>query len=67
MAEEREIFIHGLHTDKLNIPGAIATGVSEKVANKIFDDMTQFASYAFNKTHACAYGYLSYQTAFLKC
>lgn len=67
MAEEREIFIHGLHTDKLNIPGAIATGVSEKVANKIFDDMTQFASYAFNKSHACAYGYLSYQTAFLKC
>lgn len=66
MAEEREIFIHGLHTDKLDVPGAIATGVSEEIANKIFDDMTQFASYAFNKSHACAYGYLSYQAAYLK-
>lgn len=66
MAEERQIFIHGIHTDKLNVPGALAIGVSEEVANKIFDDMTQFASYAFNKSHACAYGYLSYQAAYLK-
>lgn len=66
MAEEREIFIHGLHTDKLDVPGALAIGVSEQIANKIFDDMTQFASYAFNKSHACAYGYLSYQAAYLK-
>ena len=67
MAAEREIFIHGLHDGKIDVPGAIATGVSEEVANKIFDDMTQFASYAFNKSHACAYGYLSYQAAYLKC
>lgn len=67
MAAERQIFIHGLHNEKINVPGAIATGVPEAVANKIFDDMTQFASYAFNKSHACAYGYLSYQAAYLKC
>lgn len=66
MQEERQIFLYGLHNDKVDVPGAVATGVSAEIANKIFDDMTQFASYAFNKSHACAYGYLSYQAAYLK-
>lgn len=67
MAAEKEVFLHGLHTDKVNIKGAIANGVSEEVASKIYADMSTFASYAFNKSHAAAYAYLAYQTAFLKC
>ena len=51
---------------KIKIPGAIANGVDEKTANKIFDDIIKFADYAFNKSHATAYAYLSYQTAYLK-
>ncbi|MBQ3565699.1 MAG: DNA polymerase III subunit alpha, partial [Oscillospiraceae bacterium] len=47
--------------------GALANGVSEETANEIFDEMSGFASYAFNKSHAAAYAYLSYQTAYLKC
>ena len=67
MAKEREVFIHGLHNDRVNIPGAVANGVSEEVAIKIYADMSKFASYAFNKSHAAAYTYLTYQTAYLKC
>lgn len=49
------------------VKGAAEKGVSEEIANSVFDDMVSFASYAFNKSHAAAYAYLSYQTAFLKC
>ncbi len=57
MLKERESFVYG----------AIENGVSTEVANKIFDEMVSFASYAFNKSHAAAYAYLAYQTAYLKC
>ena len=64
MAKERQIFIHG--NEEENIPGCIKNGIPEAVANKIYDDMTDFAKYAFNKSHAAAYAVVSYQTAFLK-
>lgn len=64
MAKEREYFVYG--NKDLNVPGCIARGISEQVANKIFDDMTDFAKYAFNKSHAAAYTIVSYQTAWLK-
>ncbi|MBQ8882856.1 MAG: DNA polymerase III subunit alpha, partial [Clostridia bacterium] len=67
MAKEREVFIHGLHNDRVDIKGAVANGVSEEVASKVYADMSKFASYAFNKSHAAAYTYLNYQTAYLKC
>ncbi len=67
MEKERAVFIHGLHEGKIDIKGAVANGVSEAVANKIYDDMSTFASYAFNKSHAAAYAHLAYQTAYLKC
>lgn len=67
MEKEREIFLNGLHNDRVDIKGAIANGVSKEIANKIYDDMSTFASYAFNKSHAAAYAYLAYQTAYLKC
>lgn len=63
MEKERAIFING---DGKTVPGCLKNGVSEEIANKIFDDMTSFASYAFNKSHAAAYAVLSYQTAYLK-
>lgn len=64
MEKEREIFVHG---DKENgVPGCIANGIDEKTANKIYDDMIDFAKYAFNKSHAAAYAVVSYQTAYLK-
>ena len=66
----REIFLHGgtLEGDKTGkyVEGAIANGVSESLANKLFDEILKFASYAFNKSHAAAYTYLTYQTAYLK-
>jgi DNA polymerase-3 subunit alpha len=64
MAKEREYFVYG--NKELNVPGCIARGIDEGVANKIFDDMTDFAKYAFNKSHAAAYTIVSYQTAWLK-
>ncbi len=67
MEAERAVFLNGLHTDRVDIKGAVANGVSAEVANKIYDDMSTFASYAFNKSHAAAYAYLAYQTAYLKC
>ena len=67
MEKEREIFLSGLHNDRVDIKGAVANGVSKEIANKIYDDMSTFASYAFNKSHAAAYAYLAYQTAYLKC
>ncbi len=65
MEKEREYFIYG--NEELNVPGCIKRGIDEKTANKIFDEMTDFAKYAFNKSHAAAYAVVAYQTAYLKC
>ena len=68
MEEEREIFVHGM-TDadgNVKVPGCVRNGVPEKVANEIYDEMIAFASYAFNKSHAAAYGVVAMQTAWLK-
>ena len=69
MQKEREHFIYGLKNQDGTIEcvGCIANGVPESVANEIFDEMSAFAAYAFNKSHAAAYAYISYQTAWLKC
>ena len=68
MAKEREYFIHGQVDEKGNvvIPGCIRNGIDEVSANKIFDEMAEFAKYAFNKSHAAAYAVVAYQTAYLK-
>lgn len=64
MREERQNFVYG---DKAKgIPGCVAQGVSEQVANKIYDKMIDFAKYAFNRSHAAAYAFITYQTAYLK-
>lgn len=65
MAKERQNFVYG--NEELNVPGCIKRGIPENIANKIFDDMTDFAKYAFNKSHAAAYAVVAYQTAYLKC
>ena len=69
MEKERQNFIYGLKNDKgeTECHGALAIGVSEETANAIFDEMSNFAKYAFNKSHAAAYAFVSYQTAWLKC
>ncbi|MCI6432394.1 MAG: DNA polymerase III subunit alpha [Oliverpabstia sp.] len=64
MAKERQNFVYG--NPEEGVPGCITNGIDEKVANKIYDDMTDFAKYAFNKSHAAAYAVVSYQTAWLK-
>ena len=64
MEKERQNFVYG--NEEEGVPGCIANGISEQVANKIYDDMIDFAKYAFNKSHAAAYAVVSYQTAFLK-
>ena len=68
MAKEREYFIHGQTDEEGNIiiPGCVRNGIDEKSANIIFDEMAEFAKYAFNKSHAAAYAVVSYRTAFLK-
>ena len=67
MAKEKEIFIHGqVEGGKVVVPGAVRNGVPEDVAEHIFDEMTAFASYAFNKSHAAAYALVAVQTALLK-
>ncbi len=68
MEKERNNFIYGAKKDDGTVEcvGCIANGVSEQVANEIFDEMTSFASYAFNKSHAAAYAVVAYQTAYLK-
>ncbi len=68
MAEERKNFIYGITDEGGNIivDGAIRRGVPEKVADGIFDEMMEFARYAFNKSHAAAYSVVTYQTAYLK-
>ncbi|MGL5972555.1 MAG: DNA polymerase III subunit alpha [Oscillospiraceae bacterium] len=63
MEKEKQHFIYGGE----NCNGCIKNGISEEVAKSIFDEMSSFASYAFNKSHAAAYALLSYQTAYLKC
>ena len=64
MAKERQNFVYGNAEE--GVPGCIANGISEEIANKIYDEMTDFAKYAFNKSHAAAYAVVSYQTAYLK-
>ncbi len=64
MAKERQNFVYG--NPEEGVPGCAANGIDEKTANKIFDDMTDFAKYAFNKSHAAAYAVVAYQTAYLK-
>ena len=64
MARERQNFVYG--NEEEGVPGCISNGISEQTANKIFDEMTDFAKYAFNKSHAAAYAVVSYQTAYLK-
>lgn len=68
MTQERKNFIYGQSDEDGNvvIEGAIRRGVPEKVADAIFDEMMDFASYAFNKSHAAAYAMVTYQTAYLK-
>jgi len=69
MAKERQRFIYGEKDENGNIiiEGAINRGIDEKTASAIFDDMADFAKYAFNKSHAAAYAVIAYQTAYLKC
>ncbi len=68
MMKERQNFVYGIVDENGNVvvKGAVRNGVDEKTANKIFDDMMDFASYAFNKSHAAAYALVAYQTAWLK-
>ena len=65
MARERKNFVYG--SDEEGVEGCIRRGIPEEVANQIFDDMVDFAKYAFNKSHAAAYAVVSYQTAWLRC
>ena len=64
MEEERANFVHG--NAEQGVPGCISKGISEEVASKIYDEMMDFAKYAFNKSHAACYAYVTMQTAFLK-
>ena len=64
MEKERKIFIYG--DEGSGVPGCIKNGIDEQTANKIYDEMIDFAKYAFNKSHAAAYAVVSYQTAWLK-
>ena len=64
MQKERQIFVYG--DESTNVPGCIKNGIDEKTANKIYDEMIDFAKYAFNKSHAAAYAVVAYQTAWLK-
>lgn len=67
MEEERRNFIYGIvdESGNIEVPGCIRNGISEDAANKIFDQMMDFASYAFNKSHAAAYAVVAFQTAYL--
>ena len=69
MEKEREYFINGKvdEAGNIEIAGCVKNGVDKKTANIIFDDMIDFAKYAFNKSHAASYAVLAYQTAYLKC
>lgn len=65
---ERKVFVHGCESilGKPAVVGCVKNGVPEKVANELWDKMEKFGSYAFNKSHAAAYSYVTYQTAWLK-
>ena len=67
MEEERKNFIYGITDENghVEVPGCVRNGISEEAGNKIFDTMMDFASYAFNKSHAAAYAVVGYQTAYL--
>lgn len=65
MEEERQNFVYG--SEEKNIPGCIRNGIDEQTANKIYDEMIDFARYAFNKSHAACYAVVTFQTAWLKC
>ena len=67
MEKERHNFIYGTDEDGVHVDGAVARGIDEKTAASIFDEMMDFASYAFNKSHAAAYAVVAYRTAWLKC
>ncbi len=69
MQKERAYFIHGKldENGEIELPGCVRNGVSPKAASEIFDDMIDFAKYAFNKSHAAGYAIIAYQTAYLKC
>lgn len=64
MEKERKNFVYG--NPEEGVPGCISNGIDEKTANKIYDEMIDFAKYAFNKSHAAAYAVVAYQTAYLK-
>ena len=64
MEKERQNFVYG--NEEEGVPGCIKRGISEQIANKIYDEMIDFAKYAFNKSHAAAYAMVAYQTAYLK-
>ncbi len=64
MRKERQIFVYG--DEENDVPGCVKNGIDEKTANKIYDEMIDFAKYAFNKSHAAAYAVVAYQTAYLK-
>lgn len=64
MAKERQKFVYGDEAE--GVKGCINNGISEEIANRIYDEMTDFAKYAFNKSHAAAYAVVAYQTAYLK-
>ncbi len=68
MAKEREVFINGQVDENGNVivPGCVRNGIDKESANKIFDEMAEFAKYAFNKSHAACYAVVAYRTAYLK-
>nr|MDD6335605.1 DNA polymerase III subunit alpha [bacterium] len=67
MERERDVFIHGLVEDgKVIVPGCVRNGIPEEIAIEVFDQITAFAEYAFNKAHATGYAVIAYQTAYLK-
>ncbi len=68
MEQERKNFIYGIKDENgdVQVEGAIKRGIDERIAAEIFDEMMDFAKYAFNKSHAAAYAFVSYQTAYLK-
>lgn len=65
MARERRNFVYG--NEEEHVPGCVSRGIAPEVAESIFDEMTDFANYAFNKSHATAYAVVAYQTAYLRC
>lgn len=67
MEKEREVFINGTTDGDVTVDGCVKRGVPAKIADTLFDQLTAFASYAFNKSHAAAYAVVAYRTAYLKC